>query len=217
MVGYGKLSRRMIGREVAALATAVASLPLRWLVNGEHLDRVAPDETPVVFVHGLLGDPTNFIVLRRALGGGRSFTSFAYTPGFDYERKGTALRQLIENTLQATGARQVDIVGHSLGGLVVRHLVATGGGHLVRRFVTLGAPYYPRAMSLNELAIYGSDDLLVAPDPRYAGGGRVRVVPECGHIGLLYDASVVEQVAAFLAQPSVAVEPGVSSDVREAA
>ena len=217
MVVFEKVSRRMIGREVAALATAVASLPLRWLVTGEHLDRAASDETPVVFVHGLLGDPTNFIVLRRALGGGRSFTSFAYTPGFDYERKATALRRLIEATLKATGARQVDIVGHSLGGLVARHLVATGGGHLVRRFVTLGAPYYPRAMALNELAIYGSDDLLVAPDPRYVPGGRVRIVPECGHLGLLYHPSVLDQVAAYLGQPSVTVEPAPSDVVCEAA
>src|SRR6185369_11460298 len=211
MVGFEKVSRRMIGREIAALATAVASLPLRWLVTGEDLDRVASDETPVIFVHGLLGDPTNFLALRRALGG-RKFTSFAYTPGFDYERKATALRQLIEKTCNATGARQVDIVGHSLGGLVARHLVATGGGHLVRRFVTLGAPYYPRPMAMNELAIYGSDDLLVAPDPRYAPGGRVRVVPDCGHMGLLYDRRVIDEVATYLEQPS-AETAAPSSDV----
>jgi len=53
MVGYGKVSWRMNGGEVAALATAVVSLPLRWLGTGEHLDRTAFDELSVVFVHGL--------------------------------------------------------------------------------------------------------------------------------------------------------------------
>jgi pimeloyl-ACP methyl ester carboxylesterase len=170
-----------------------------------------------VFVHGLLGDPTNFLVLRRALGGGRSVTSFAYGPGFDYERKATELRRLVERTCEATGARQVDVVGHSLGGLVVRHLVATGGGHLIRRFVTLGAPYYPRPLAANELAIYGADDVLVAPHPRAVQFGNVRVVPDCGHLGLLYHPTVLDQVTAYLGEPSVNVEPFPGVALREAA
>ena len=69
MFGYGEVSWRTIGGEVAALATAVASLPLRWLVEGEHLDRAASDEPPVVFVHGLLGDTAEFGDLLLHLGG----------------------------------------------------------------------------------------------------------------------------------------------------
>jgi pimeloyl-ACP methyl ester carboxylesterase len=79
MVGTGKVSWRMIGGEIAAAGTALLSMPLRWLVPDEHLDRTAPDAPPVVFVHGFLGDPTNFMALRGALAG-RSFASFAYRP-----------------------------------------------------------------------------------------------------------------------------------------
>ena len=207
----------MVGREAAAVATAVLSLPLRWLGNGEHLDPAASDAPPVVFVHGLFGDPTNFLVLRRSLGGGRHVTSFAYAPGFEYERKAADLRRLIERVCEVTGARKVDIVGHSLGGLVARHLVATDGGHLVRRFVTLGAPYYPRPLAANELAIYGADDLLVAPHPRAAQTGRVRVVPDCGHLGLLYHPVVADEVAAYLGQSASSAEPALTVVMREAA
>jgi pimeloyl-ACP methyl ester carboxylesterase len=146
MVGSGMVSWRMIGGEVAALATAVLSMPLRWLVVGEHLDRTAPDEPPVVFVHGLLGDPTNFIVLRRALGG-RSFTSFAYAPRLDYQCLAAELGRRIEGICEATGVPKVDVVGHSLGGLVAHYLVATG--------------------------------------------------PDCGHLGLLYHPTVLDEVAAY--------------------
>ena len=108
-------------------------------------------------------------------------------------------------------------VSGRLGGLVVRHLVATGGGHLVRRFVTLGAPYYPRPLAANELAIYGADDLLVAPHPRSAQDGNVRVVPDCGHLGLLYHPTVLDQVVSHLRQPSVRMEPAPGVAMREAA
>src|SRR5689334_15393107 len=111
MVGFGKVSWRMIGGEMRALVTAALSMPLRWLVVGEHLDRADADAPPVVFVHGLLGDPTNFIVLRRALGG-RSFTSFAYPPRLDYQDLAAELGRRIEAVCAATGVAQVDVVGH---------------------------------------------------------------------------------------------------------
>jgi len=108
------------------------------------------------------------------------------------------LGRRIEGVCEATGARQVDVVGHSLGGLVARYLMATGGGHRVRRLVTLAALYYASRFSQRELAIFGADDPLVpAPDRRH-GARRVRVVPDCGHLGLLYHPSVLDEVAAYL-------------------
>jgi hypothetical protein len=61
MVAFGKVSWRMSGGGV--------SLPLRWLGVGEHRDRAARLAPAVVFVHGLLGNPTMFVILRHALGG----------------------------------------------------------------------------------------------------------------------------------------------------
>jgi pimeloyl-ACP methyl ester carboxylesterase len=206
MIGTGKVSWRMIGGEIAALGTVALSMPFRWLALDEHLDRAGSGEPPpVVFVHGLLGDPTNFIVLRGALGG-RSFASFSYSPRLHYQALAGELGRFIEGVCAATGAARVDLVGHSLGGLVARYLVETGGRRLVRRLVTLGAPYYTTEFPQNELAIFaGEDPIVAAPDAVAARPDRVCVIPDCGHIALLYHPTVLQAVAAYLCRPPVAL------------
>ncbi|WP_328829612.1 alpha/beta fold hydrolase [Streptomyces sp. NBC_00252] len=48
----------------------------------------------------------------------------------------------IEEICERTGSREVDIVGHSLGGLIARYYVQRLGGDLrVRTLVTLGTPH----------------------------------------------------------------------------
>jgi hypothetical protein len=78
---------RVLGSELSALAGVVGSLPWRSLVR-DTLDARDVHPVPVVFVHGLLGDPTNFAGLRRHLEqhGIRRFSSFAYGPRIDYQR-----------------------------------------------------------------------------------------------------------------------------------
>src|SRR5437016_2309459 len=102
MMGPREVSWRMIGGEMAAFAMVAASMPLRWLVSDEHLDRAA-DQPPVVFVHGLFGDPTNFLALRAVLDG-RSFASFSYRPRLDYQRVAGRLRDRIERVCAESGA-----------------------------------------------------------------------------------------------------------------
>jgi pimeloyl-ACP methyl ester carboxylesterase len=220
MLGFERLSWRGVGGEVEAFGTAALSLPLRWLLPDARLDPVRPSETPVVFVHGLLGDPTNFLTLRRALatGGMRAFASFAYRPRLDHQRLAPRLGSMIQGVLAATGARQVDVVGHSMGGLVARYLVESGGGHLVRRLVTLAAPYYTARFPRNELAIFAAEDpLVVPPDPLRGPRGQVRVVPDCGHVALLYHPTVLGEVARYLGRPAWVVGPVSPSLEREAA
>src|SRR5258706_8685203 len=73
--------------ELLALAQVVASLPLRTL-GADTLAESGDHPVPVVLVHGIMGDPTNFAVLRRHLfrHGIRRFSSFAYRPRLDYQR-----------------------------------------------------------------------------------------------------------------------------------
>ena len=58
---------RTLGGELSALGTLALSLPLGRLLPRERLDPAAPHPTPVVLVHGFLGDPSNFLVLRSFL------------------------------------------------------------------------------------------------------------------------------------------------------
>jgi len=193
---------RTIGSELSALATVVLSMPLRPLFAADEFDPRAPHPTPVLLVHGFLGDPTNFLVLRRFLSarGVRNFVSFRYRPGLDVVRLASRLCRAIDAVRASTGAPQVDIVAHNLGGLVARRVVKRYRG--VHRLVTLGAPCIGGAIAPQELAVFGDADLLV-PVPRVAHGrqGRLVVLPGCGHLGLLYAPAALREVAAHLATP----------------
>lgn len=210
------LSWWTVGIEVTALGAVTASLPLRFLVRRGPFDADAPHPTPVVLAHGFLGDPTNFLVLQRALAarGFPNFAPFAYAPTLDYQRVARRLGRLVEELCQASGLAAVDVLGHSLGGLAARYLVEMEPTCRVRRLVTLGSPYFASARPVQELAVLAASDPFVpAPDPtdgRHAArgrGGRVVVVPRCGHWGLLYHPTVLGEVASFLGAADVADAP----------
>jgi pimeloyl-ACP methyl ester carboxylesterase len=199
------ISLRMVGTEVSALSAAALSMPLRLVTSRERFEPEAAHPTPVVLVHGFLGDPTNFLVLRAYLAsaGIPNFASFAYPPRIDYQRLAIRLGHEIEAFCMATGSREVDVVGHSLGGLTARYLVAMMPGVPVRRLVTLGAPYFAHPFPPNERAIFGMHDLFIPPPHPLFGphpgaiGGTV-VVPDCGHWGLLYHPRVLREVVGYL-------------------
>lgn len=202
------VSLRLVGTEVSALGAAALSLPLRLLLRREHFEHGAPHPTPVVLVHGFLGDPTNFLVLRSYFAGRGilNFATFAYPPRIDYQRLALQLGRAINAFCEETGATKVDLVGHSLGGLICRYLVEMSGHVPVRRFATLGAPYFASPMPPHELAIFGQQDPFIPPPhPLYEPHtwrmnhcGRMVIIPECGHWGLLYNQMARREVADFL-------------------
>jgi pimeloyl-ACP methyl ester carboxylesterase len=106
----------------------------------------------------------------------------------------------IEQVRKETGVAQVDVIGHSLGGLVARYLVQTEGGRLVRRLVTLGTPYLALHNPAQELAVFGADDALVPP-PYDKARRRMRVIEGCGHLGLLRNGGVLDAVVRYLRPP----------------
>ena len=204
----GMIDLQLVGTEVSALGAAALSMPLRLIVPRETFDPAAPYPTPVVFVHGFLGYPTNFLLLRSylAAGGVRNFATFAYPPRLDYQRLARRLSQAIEAFCVSTGASEVDVVGHSLGGLIARYMVEMEPHAPVRRLVTLGAPYFASPMPPHEMAIFAASDPFIAPPhPTYGPhathlqeGGRAVVIPRCGHWGLLYHPLALQKVAGTL-------------------
>jgi len=99
---------------------------------------------PVILVHGYAMNRAGFLLLAlrlRAAGLGPVF-------GFEYwtlGRTAAAARQLgwfVDQVRSATGAAQVDVVGHSMGGVVGRYYVSLAGGDgAVKNLVTLGSPH----------------------------------------------------------------------------
>ena len=202
---------RALAGELSALGALALSAPFDLVLPRERFDPAAPHPTPVVFVHGLFGNPTNFLALRGVLGrsGIRNFASFSYRPRLDYQQLAGHLGQYVERVCRETGAAEVDVVGHSLGGLIGRYLVELGEGRRVRRLVTLGSPYYSDRRPERELAIFGSDDPIVRP-PHQARGAVA--VAQCGHWMLLYHLEVLRAVDRFLR-----LRPRVATPARRAA
>lgn len=105
----------------------------------------APDRPPVVLLHGFIDNRSVFVLLRRALvqHGHHSVTSLNYSPlTGDIRVAAELLGRHIESICARTGSSQVNVVGHSLGGLIARYYVQRlGGDARVRVLVTLGTPH----------------------------------------------------------------------------
>ncbi|UOB10734.1 alpha/beta fold hydrolase [Streptomyces sp. HP-A2021] len=100
---------------------------------------------PVVLLHGFIDNRSVFVLLRRSLAqhGRQQIESLNYSPlTCDIRVAAELLGRHIEEVCERTGAQQVDVVGHSLGGLIARYYVQRlGGDARVRTLVTLGTPH----------------------------------------------------------------------------
>jgi hypothetical protein len=194
-------SLRHFRAELEAFASAALTAPLGRYLCGDTLDRQDGDGRPVVFVHGLLGSRVHFRHLRGALQlrGIRRFATFCYGPRIDYRTLASELGVFIDDVCKRTGEPTLDVIGHSLGGLVSRYLVETGGGGKIRRLVTLGSPYYGHRFPSRELPIFAAEDLLIGAPEKSAR--RCVIIPDCGHLGLLHRPDVHQRIAAHLSQP----------------
>ncbi|MEU6224004.1 alpha/beta fold hydrolase [Streptomyces sp. NPDC047042] len=102
-------------------------------------------QPPVVLLHGFIDNRSVFVLLRRALTqhGRQQIESLNYSPlTCDIRTAAELLGRHIEEICRRTGQPRVDIVGHSLGGLIARYYVQRLGGDIrVRTLVTLGTPH----------------------------------------------------------------------------
>ena len=104
--------------------------------------RVADARSVLLLVHGIVGD-TGGLVEFAARTGNRYDALLA----FDYESIHTTVAENareLHRRLAALGFgpdRRLDVVAHSMGGLVVRWMIENEGGSLVRRAVLVGTPH----------------------------------------------------------------------------
>ena len=99
---------------------------------------------PVIVLHGYAMNRANYLPLafRMARAGLGPIFGFEY---WTLGRIAAGARQLgwfIDDVLAQTGADSVDIIGHSMGGVVGRYYVSLAGGDgIVKNLVTLGSPH----------------------------------------------------------------------------
>ena len=99
---------------------------------------------PIILVHGYAMNRANFLPLasRLARAGLGPIVGFEYWTLGKTASAAKKLGQLVDDVRARTGAEAVDIVGHSMGGVVGRYYVTLGGGDgAVRNLITLGAPH----------------------------------------------------------------------------
>lgn len=106
---------------------------------------------PVILAHGYAMGRSCFWPMAARL----AASGVGPTVGFEYWTLGGVaegarrLGRLVERVLESTGADAVDIVGHSMGGVVSRYYTnLEAGGDRVRRLITLGSPHSGAEISL---------------------------------------------------------------------
>jgi hypothetical protein len=186
---------------------------------------------PILLVHGYAQARSNFWILALRL------MARGHGPLYEVNlRPATSgllvladvLSARMDDVIRATNARDVDVVAHSMGGIVTRLAEAGRSGRRVRRLVTLGTPHAGTRVA--ELALFrsgmdlrpGSEALARMPEPppglvvaisshhdnvvvppesgRIGDGGRDIIVGGVGHFSLLVDAGVAEEVSKALGE-----------------
>lgn len=109
------------------------------------IDSGLPDgHSPLIFVHGLGGNRGDFLLMAlylRLKGRIRSYR-IKFPGGQSIDQMASSLAQFIRDVKMATGQKKVEIVAHSLGGLVARAAVVQHRLQgSVKTLITLGSPH----------------------------------------------------------------------------
>jgi triacylglycerol esterase/lipase EstA (alpha/beta hydrolase family) len=134
---------RLVRDEFVAIAGSAFRMALyRWLVRDP---APAPAVLPVLLVHGVLCNAGVWLSVKRRLqarGIGPVYTLSYGPPLASIESFADQLATKVDAVLAATGARELVVVGHSMGGLVIRAYLRRHGGAKTRRAVTIGTPHH---------------------------------------------------------------------------
>jgi pimeloyl-ACP methyl ester carboxylesterase len=105
-----------------------------------------PSQPPVLIIHGYLATRGSLHLLEQHLTD-RGLIVMSYPLGLgplnvgDIRDSAGLIARKVESIVAQTGIAKVDIVGHSMGGLVgLDYLKRLGGRHRVRRLIMLGTP-----------------------------------------------------------------------------
>ncbi len=141
-------------REIGATIYAANLYPLGIFekkVEPRIHPKMAHNPRPVLLVHGIIHNRSAFVTLKRRLehlGWENIYTMNYRTSHGHIFRMVEDLGHKVDSILKKTGAKQVDIIAHSLGGLVARTYMSLGEGRgKIKRLVTLGTPHQGTSLS----------------------------------------------------------------------
>lgn len=140
--------RSTIGQDVVGGADGLSYL--RHLVRGNRIRRgatfeeVTPESPPILMIHGFLGTRGSMYLLEHRLVED-GFVVVSFNLGTlnvrDIRRSAFLIHRKIERILAQTPSQRIDIIGHSMGGLIGLYYVKKLGGHArVRKLIMMGTP-----------------------------------------------------------------------------
>jgi pimeloyl-ACP methyl ester carboxylesterase len=219
---------RLVAQELLAAAISGLLYPFGLKRSTKRTPRKRAQRT-VVLVHGYLANSSTLLPLRGYLRarGIKHLLAFDYRSSDGIERAAIALKEFLRRRVR--GGR-VDLVCHSLGGLVARmYLQELGGARRVDRCITLGTPHQgtynaywvpsrigrevrPDSPLLERLAASRDRAANVRFTSVVAGSDNIVIprvfsahddvvhVPDVGHLAILFSPKVFREVAQRLIQ-----------------
>jgi triacylglycerol lipase len=131
-------------QETACLLITIALRPFGWCKARIHKGQPA-DRPPIILIHGLFQNRACLFWLEYRLrrAGLKHIYSINTPPWRDLETLTETLVKMIDELRVALQVDKVDLVGHSMGGIIGRNYVQNRGGTArVRKLVTLGSPHH---------------------------------------------------------------------------
>jgi pimeloyl-ACP methyl ester carboxylesterase len=170
--------RSTIGQDVAGGADGLSYL--RHLVRGNRIrrgaafDDVTLEAPPVLMIHGFLGTRGSMYMLERRLVDD-GFVVVSFNLGTlnvrDIRRSAFLIHRKIERILAQTPSQRIDIIGHSMGGLIGLYYVKKLGGHTrVRKLIMMGTPIrgtWAALMGVMTLGLWSTSSWQLLPRSRF--------------------------------------------------
>jgi len=170
--------RSTIGQDVTSGADGLSYL--RHLVRGNRIRRGAAfgertlEAPPVLIIHGFLGTRGSMYMLERRLVED-GFVVVSFNLGTlnvrDIRRSAFLIHRKIERILSQTPSQRIDILGHSMGGLIGLYYVKKLGGHArVRKLIMMGTPIrgtWTALMGVMTLGLWSTSSWQLLPRSRF--------------------------------------------------
>ena len=108
------------------------------------LEQLDPDKQPLLLVHGINGSPLNFKALAENLDDRYQLLLYQYPSGFSLDHTTYILHRAVDDFLERYPYPQLQVLAHSMGGLVSRGMLILNDAETNARistYITLATPW----------------------------------------------------------------------------
>jgi len=185
--------------ESLCLFFKLITTPLRFYLDRIPKTAVPDSRPPILFVHGWGSGSHAFLLIYLLLKkqGFKNMYFMTYRPIFADARKlAGQVAEKIDFVREKTGASKINVISHSMGGVLTRYAIKNGGADgKVEKLIALGGD----GMTCGDthyVSIYSDfDNFIIPQDSSHLGDDAKNInVPFHGHIYLLYSFHVIRLI-----------------------